>query len=108
MGEAGTRRVAAAAGLVVPEDPVGRVLEQLRRDDVGERCYRSRAVRAPTGGETEMWVSRKATPTLPFVFQSAVFLERVLSPAATKSQLCFCIFCSSLLMEKKCLNPLKA
>lgn len=89
----GAQMVRVAAGLIVPEDPVGRVLKQLRRDDVRERCYRSRTIRAPTEGETEMWVSRKWTPTLtPFIFQSTVFLERVFSLAALKSHLCFCIF----------------
>lgn len=88
--------VRVVAGLIVPEDPVGRVLKQLRRDDVRERCYRSRTIRAPTEGETEMWVSRKSTPTLPFIFQSTVFLERVFSLAALKSHLCFCVFRSCL------------
>lgn len=60
----------------VPEDPVGGSLKQFGREDVSERCYRSCTICTPKKKEkTQMWVSRKSTPTLESYFPNAVYFQ---------------------------------
>lgn len=60
----------------VPEDPVGRVLEQFGCEDVCERCYRSSTVSTPATqnpphkkNTKQVWISRKSALFLPFTDQ---------------------------------------